>query len=168
MDKRPGPKSEAQQEYMSVVGNQEPPITLYLHCKKAYDVMFANSREVFPDATTDEFNKAIVPDSMIVWEGMLTRLITLDLSLSIPYYTSITRALKNMGCIRQLRRGGGNSPSQWELITEPTEEKFNSVRPKKAPGKPDKFMMLQDQINNLSTRVLRLEDMLDRALRAAS
>lgn len=71
-----------------------------------------------------EAQKATVDGTteIIVYEGKLTELITQKLYLSVPYYTSITRALKSMGCIRQLRRGGGSSPSQWELIREPTPE----------------------------------------------
>ncbi len=96
-----------------------------------------------------------------MYEGMLTKLITVELNLSVPYYTSILRALKRMGCVRQIRRGGGTSASQWELICPPTEEAFLLVRPRKAPKK-GKQEMQQDQINALNNRVLALEKALER------
>lgn len=167
---RPGPKSEPQKQYMSIVGNQEPPVTLYLHCKRAYDHMLSQAKRVVADADIKNVDGQIEigdVNTMIVWEGMLTRLITGDLNLSVPYYSSITKSLKNMGCIRQLRRGGGNSPSQWELITEPTEEMFNSITPKKET-KPNKHEMLQDQVAHLNSRVLVLEERVQALLKAAS
>lgn len=59
----------------------------------------------------------------LIWEGHLTKLFA-QLHLSVPYYTSVTRELKRMSCIRQRRRGGGNAASQWELLREPTEELY--------------------------------------------
>jgi hypothetical protein len=59
----------------------------------------------------------------LVWEGHLTKLFS-SLHFSVPYYTSVTRELKRMGCISQIRRGGGNAASKWQLHHEPTEELF--------------------------------------------
>lgn len=104
--------------------------------------------------------------TMIVWEGFLTRFVTEELHLSVPYYSSVTQALKRMGCIRQLRRGGGSSPSQWELITEPTEDLFNNALPKKV-GPVTKFQQLQAQVNDQEGRIKDLEDILENIIREA-
>lgn len=103
---------------------------------------------------------------MIVWEGFLTRFITEELHLSVPYYSSVTLALKRMGCIKQLRRGGGSSPSQWELITEPTEELFTNKLPKKEP-QVSRQSQLQEQVNSQETRIKALEDILENIIREA-
>ena len=95
--------------------------------------------------------------TMVVWEGHLTKLITSQLNYSTPFYTSITQGLKRMGCIRQLRRGGGNSESQWEIICEPSEEAFWKAHPKIAP-KVGKMPQVEQQVASLATRMNRLEE----------
>jgi hypothetical protein len=110
-----------------------------------------------PDDLTDE-------DYIIVWEGMLTKFVTADMNLSVPYYTFMTRAMKKMGCIRQLRRGGGTSPSQWQLVREPTEADFtkyssetldaNHITPRKRQSMQEE---LRDQIANLNNRLSVVE-----------
>lgn len=102
--------------------------------------------------------------TMIVWEGFLTRFITEELHLSVPYYSSVTQALKRMGCIRQLRRGGGTSPSQWELITEPTPALFEHAVPPK-PHKVTKIQALQDLWDAHESRIKALEDILENIIR---
>jgi len=74
---------------------------------------------------------------LLIYEGFLTTLVTRQLNLSVPYYTSVTNVLKRMGCVRQLRRGGGSAPSQWLLIKEPQEKDFLATLPKKL-GRPHK------------------------------
>jgi len=59
-----------------------------------------------------------------LYEGALTKLVTGEMGLSMPYYSTTTRFLREMDCIRQLRRGGGGTPSRWLLIQTPTEELF--------------------------------------------
>jgi hypothetical protein len=65
----------------------------------------------------------------IVYEGFLTTLVKEQLNLSVPYYTSIRNLLLDMECVRQLRRGGGNTPSQWLMIREPTAACYWQKRP---------------------------------------
>src|SRR5947207_2735468 len=85
---------------------------LFGHCVAVYAAMEKSARRA---------------GGMVVYEGMLTRLMAgPPLMLSTPYYTKIRRELLRMGCIRQLKRGGGNSASQWELCTPPTEELYNT------------------------------------------
>lgn len=89
---------------------------IFDHCVVVYKAMYdlAEQREAEDGS------------SMLVYEGHLTHLLT-SLNFSTPFYTGITRELKRMGCIRQLRRGGGNTPSQWLMITEPTREIYRNA-----------------------------------------
>lgn len=70
---------------------------------------------------------AIEADEDGIWEGKLTALVVNEMHLSLPYYTSLTRALKTMGCIAQIKRGGGGSKSQWKMIRPPTVQEFETL-----------------------------------------
>jgi hypothetical protein len=99
---------------------------------------------------------------IVVYEGRLTALVTKDLGLAVPRYTECVGALRVMGAIRQLRRGGGNSPSQWELIREPTLQEYEAyvgeAKKKEDEGNPpDEFEILQQQIRSLDRRLTGLE-----------
>lgn len=91
---------------------------LFGHCVKVYNAMKddENSQQV----NTEEGN------TVTLYTGFLTRLFE-DLGLSVPYYTDVMGALKRMDCARQMRRGGGTSPSQWILLREPTEALYNEM-----------------------------------------
>lgn len=67
-----------------------------------------------------------------VWEGFLTKLVNTRLQFSTPYFSHVRSNLIALGCMRQLQRGGGSSPSRWELMGEPDLEKFEEI--KKASG----------------------------------
>lgn len=129
---------------------KDPPPALYRHCKMIYDKMMERAHE-----ETHE------DGSMIVYVGFLTHLIQ-ELSLSSPYYTFGTQALKKMGCIRQLSRGGGRAQSRWELIRSPTEDLFLLANPDDASkaqlGRQGSNAMLQAQIKDLNNRVNVLEE----------
>lgn len=144
--------------------DESAPPALFDHCVNTYRAMLGEAKSVtsFATARTNaEAGDLLEVDlkqnsQIIVYEGFLTQLIQGKLNLSVPYYTSIRKSLMDMGCIRQLKRGGGTSPSQWELIYEPTLEMFMNVKPKKIP-KQNKESMLQEQVNNLLARVSDLE-----------
>lgn len=137
------------------------PESLFLHCQTAYKGMLssAKGRVMFNDETGQE-------ETIIVWEGMLTQFITGELHLSVPYYTKITRELKRMGCIEQLKRGGGTAPSQWRLLTEPTEEAWAKNRAKKKQSQGPQAANEQ-KFADLNKRVGRLEQAFERVLQEA-
>ena len=122
------------------------PPALFDHCCRVYAAMLAEAHAVDSEG-----------QKMVVYEGFLTTLITGKLNLSVPYYSSVRRALKRMGCIRQLRRGGGSSQSQWELITDPTFELFQSQAEVKSRT-PTKTEALDYQITVLISRIAELEE----------
>jgi hypothetical protein len=122
---------------------EETPLPiLYDHCCRLYKLMLQQARMEVVDE-----------EQVVLWEGALTRLIKDDLNYSVPYYTHLTGALKRMGCIRQLRRGGSTSPSLWQLLREPTEEAFKHAEELRKPGKRPQDVTDQ-----------RLKDMNDRLL----
>lgn len=122
----------------------------FLHSQLIY-------RDMFKDA-----KRMPVPDGadMIVYEGHLTKLFERN-GFSTPYYSKITRKLKAMGCIRQLRRGGGGTESQWELRTEPTMELYHNMPSRlRATQSTASDLSAQNaqQIRNLTGRVAKLEE----------
>jgi hypothetical protein len=123
------------------------PPALFLHCSRAYEAMLNEATKAVADGETE----------IIIWEGYATQLITGQLNLSTPYYTSVFGALQNMGCVKQLRRGGGSTKSQWELIKEPDFELFEAQDEKKVT-RPSRQDATDDQILALSARISDLEE----------
>lgn len=128
----------------------------YNHCVQVYNAM-VTSDDTFTTPAEDGSGE------LVVWEGHLTKLFA-TLNLAVPYYTTVTQHLKRMGCVRQLRRGGGTRSSQWELIHAPTEDLFNQGRPRAARlGMPsttvlaNEVKMLQQQVRDLTRRMNELE-----------
>jgi hypothetical protein len=120
------------------------PAAVYEHCCTVYDAMFAKARRI--EVPSEE-------TSMIVYEGHLTRLFR-DLRLSVPYYSLVTKELRRMGCIRQLRRGGGTAESQWELICSPSLELFKDATTRNRPA--NKIDALEQQVKDLREMVHKL------------
>lgn len=150
---------------------ESAPPALFEHCVNTYKEMLRQAKSVVtvspgdPNALEGSDDEEDRAGQIIVYEGYFTQLVTSKLNLSVPYYTAIRKTLLEMGCIRQLKRGGGTSPSQWELIYEPTFEAFQSAKPKKA-SKQTKDAMIQEQLDTLSTRVSDLEDLMEDIRRA--
>jgi len=95
----------------------------------------------------------------LVYEGYLTRLFG-DLGLAIPYYTKIMNMLKAMGCVRQLARGGGQSPSRWELIKDPTWDLYEPLEDTRSKSQT-KLGQTSDMTKNLARRVDALEQLVE-------
>jgi len=96
-----------------------------------------------------------------LFQGFSTHL-TASLGISTPYYTAVFRELKRMGCVEQVRRGGGSSPSVWRLIQPPTEELIAATRANvNAEGvatiRRTMVDVLAQQIQDLNRRVSDLE-----------
>jgi hypothetical protein len=140
---------------------------VFEHCKTVYDAMDKKAKLVYPDGEAPEdvlepgVESASHPDEMLVWEGMLTALITKELHFSVPYYSKIRNELMRMGCIRQLRRGGGSSPSQWELICAPTRERFLSDNTDGLPKSADerRLLMLEERLDTLQESLKTQSDL---------
>jgi hypothetical protein len=140
---------------MSNESSETPPTpALYLHAVKAYELMEAEATEVqFDDG-----------EPAMLWTGHLTKLIASQLHLSTPYYTGVVRALKRMGCIRQIKRGGGTAESEWEIIKPPTPELWAKLDRKSArlyASQVSATEQLTAMVADLQKRVNRLEKALD-------
>jgi hypothetical protein len=125
------------------ISEEKPMKAMYEHCVNVYARM---SEEAISDG------------SVLIWEGHTTALFR-GLELSTPYYTTVMRHLKNMGCLAQIRRGGGNARSKWQLNHEPQEAAFTVVDSRTAP-RTGSLEQVKQQIRDLSTRVLILEEAL--------
>lgn len=137
-----------------VVEEQEALPAIFEHCQNVYAKMESEAQLVHVPSNYGREEDV----EQLVWEGHLTKLFA-QLHLSVPYYTSVTRELKRMGCIVQKRRGGGNAASQWVLLTEPTEELFRTEstytpRSAKAATRMD---MLEQQVRDMSKTVNKIE-----------
>ena len=124
---------------------------LFEHCKSVYDAMYHTA-----DIGGDEI------EGYPVWEGFLVKLITKDLNLSVPYYSTIMSALKQMDCVRQVKRGGGGAPSKWVLLTEPTQARFETMVKKKSLATTEttrKRDATAQALSDLNERLRRVEDL---------
>jgi len=113
------------------------------HCVQVYEAMEARA-----DST---------PQGR-VFTGALTNLFD-ELGLGIPHYTSVTRKLKGMDCIRQIQRGGGPKPSRWLLLQAPSRELFSlpdTYRERLSTSKGARTMYEQ-QLRDMNTRLLKVE-----------
>jgi hypothetical protein len=128
---------------------EEPgPPALFEHCSVVFEDM----------------KKAAKPEQLegihaFVYEGFLTRLFA-QRQLATPYYTRVMQALKIMGCVRQLSRGGGTAPSRWELITEPTLELFDILEQKRLKIQT-KLGQVADMTNQNSKKIGTLEALVE-------
>lgn len=129
---------------MTTPAEEGAPPKLFEHCITVFEQMKRES-----SATEIEGSHALV------YEGFLTRLFS-GLELATPYYTSVMQMLRKMGCVRQLSRGGGASPSKWELLEEPTLELFEASATKKLHDNTFQNMVLA-QLRDISQRVHDLE-----------
>jgi hypothetical protein len=125
--------------------SEEAPPKLFEHCLVVFGQM---KREARPTQ--------IEGQHALVYEGFLTRLFG-QLSLATPYYTSVMQRLRKMGCVRQISRGGGNAPSRWELIKDPTWEEFEAAEHHRL-RRDTQLGQLQGQVADLNARVHKLEE----------
>lgn len=128
--------------------SEEAPPALFNHACAVYEKMYSQSRREQADGVT----------TMIVYEGMLTKLMTEELGLPVPYFTRIRGKLLGMGCIRQLRRGGGSSPSQWELIKEPSFEDWVDSEEVVQTPQQEEIERLGTELRLIMRHIQRLED----------
>lgn len=129
---------------------------LFYHCTDAYREMMARANRVELDEGTEG----------IVYEGFITTFFKDELKLSVPYFSSVTKALTKMGCARQLRKGGSSTPSQWLMITEPTLELFLDYQDRYLAERVRYVTTiqhegLQQQVRDLTARVNELEKLRD-------
>ncbi len=128
--------------------SEEAPPRLFEHCSAVYETMKKTARGVQIEGTY-----------ALVYEGYLTRLFA-DLNLAMPYYTAVMRRLKAMDCVRQLSRGGGSSPSKWELLNEPDYDGFEVIEATRRENNTQLGQTI-NTVKILTRRVADLEEQLN-------
>lgn len=128
--------------------DDRPTSIVFDHCKAVYEEMEEQSRTEVISPSDHEDDPG---NHMLVYEGHLTKLFA-QLALSTPYYTTVMNHLKAMGCVEQLQRGGGNSPSRWRLLRRPDEDAFRSVEGMNR-SRTGKTAALEQQVRDLTKQV---------------
>lgn len=153
---------------MAEAEEEEVVPALYNHCVAVYQAMHEQASVSPLEPLNDESEEALV------YEGFLTRLVTNDVGLAIPYYTKVTNELKRMGCIAQLRRGGSSTPSRWQLLTEPDFEVFketSSYEKKKSyvleAERKSRLEIVEDQVAQAVARANSADQTADQFLELA-
>jgi hypothetical protein len=128
----------------------EAPPALFEHCATVYKAMKDEAQIVEREG-----------QDVLIYEGFLTKLFE-RLHLSTPYYSSVMAELQRMDCVRQLRRGGGSSPSEWAVVQKPTRQLWDSrsSRPRKQRqnrrAEPDEAT--NQRLRDLQKRIEALEE----------
>jgi len=125
----------------------EAPVAVFRHSLTVYEEMLSQATRVEVEGR-----------AMMVYEGKLVELVTDTCGLAVPYYSKVTQALRGMGCCAQLRRGGGNTPSQWEVIRQPQPDLYERWLLSQAgePEEAPEYVTMQ-QFNDLNRRLQVLE-----------
>ncbi len=127
----------------------EPVPALFEQCLELYEAMADEaSMQTIQYGETEEG---------LVYEGFLTHLVTDSdkLNYSTPMYTKLTRQLKAMDCMRQLKRGGSTAMSRWLLLQPPTLKHFRSVMTQKVARPSGRLDAMDQQIRDLNERLTR-------------
>lgn len=141
---------------MTTTTDDRPTSMVFDHCVRVYAEMEEQSR--VENTPSDEV--------WLVYEGYLTKLFA-SLQLSVPYYTKVMDVLKAMGCLEQIRRGGGNATSRWRLVRAPEEDSFNSFVSMKRVGK-GRLAQCEQEIRSAHKRIADLTNRIERVEALAS
>lgn len=141
--------------------DERPIKALFDHCTTVFDEMF---KDAVPEETTERNYDAgeakdyteTAATGYMIWTGHTTQLFA-RLGMATPYYTTVMQALKKMGCVEQVRRGGGNSMSKWRLVRKPEEEAFEAAEKIKKPT-GGSLEAVKQQVRSLNERLTVLED----------
>jgi hypothetical protein len=93
-----------------------------------------------------------------VWTGFITAAFP-EAGAPTTYYSQVMRLLKASDCVHQLQRGGNNTPSEWAILREPTEEAFAALpdKSRKVHGKVGKIAAVEQQVRDMRARIDTLE-----------
>lgn len=136
----------------------KPTAALFDHCVNVYNAMLDEAKPETKTVRDEEGHDEVITSGYQIWEGHTTTLFN-RLELPAPYYTDIMRRLKDMGCVEQLRRGGGKALSKWRLIREPNEEDFKKAAEISNRRQPQGAVAaLEQQIRDLNKRLISVEN----------
>jgi hypothetical protein len=115
---------------------------MFEHCRTVYEGMLAVSAE---------------GNGTHVYRGFLSTLIHRELGLPLSYYTEIKGVLEQLGCIEQVKRGGGTTPSEWKLYGPPDPYLFEQIRGPTQRRRAGSISMMEQSILSLNTRLIEVE-----------
>lgn len=133
------------------MSSEEAPPALFTHCCRVFERMRSEAKP-----------QKVEGQAALVYEGYLTRLFG-ELEMATPYYTTVMRCLKAMNCVRQMSRGGGSSPSRWELVNDPDWDTFDAIEQKRLTNNTqigqvkNTTAILVKRVNDLETRIALVE-----------
>lgn len=106
----------------------------------------------------------------LIYTGYFSVLVQQDMNLPVPYYTEIKGSLVRLGCIEQLHRGGGKTPSVWKLYFPPEPHLFEQSRLQNGVQRrrPASITRLEQSILLLNNRLLEVEKVVARLLKEVS
>jgi hypothetical protein len=133
--------------------DSKPMKALYDHCISVYEAM---EEDAVPEEGVLEGVGATEDIGYMIWTGHTTQIFA-KLGMATPYYTSVMSALKKMGCVEQVKRGGGNSMSKWRLVRRPEEEAFLAAEKIKTPVQGSQ-KALEQQVRDLTARVNTIQE----------
>jgi hypothetical protein len=99
------------------------------------------------------------------YSGMITHLAD-DLGFTIEQYSKANRALKMMGCIKEVRKGARNTPTELNLIKPPTIEEWAELGNERNISRPmrERFERIEQANRDQEERITKLEKALEAAL----
>lgn len=115
------------------------------HCMAVYDAMHEESEEYLDGGYAPG-------EAPRIYIGMLTNLFV-RLDYGISNYSRIVNAMRDMGCVEQIRRGAGKTPGMWLLWRRPDEALFEWVKTYNRENKERREDALGDSVEQ------RLRDM---------
>lgn len=138
-----------------IVAAEAPP-ALFLHCQTVWGLMENESKVV-------DSGDGVV----CIWEGSLTKLVIQQANLSLPLYSQVTKRLKSMNCVVQLRRGGGMTPSVWQLLKEPNYDDYVNCDHEREnkPAKANELAQLSQRLSDVNGRTETLEEQMAAMIR---
>jgi hypothetical protein len=117
---------------------------MFGHAVRVYDKM---AEEAIMEDVHD------IEGQTLVWQGYTTKLVS-ELGIPVPYYGKILVSLQTLGCIHQLQRGGGNSPSRWAVFHPPEADKWIEVQEDlKARPRGNKQDALEQRLDAIEQRL---------------
>jgi len=87
-------------------------------------------------------------DKNRMWVGRMTTF-QLELGVPPPYYSDVIRLLKDSGAAVQIKRGGGHTPSEWQIL----DPKANIEKASKLSTVTKRWRTIESRLDNLEENV---------------
>lgn len=91
-----------------------------------------------------------------VWKGFATMLLP-QLGVSQGYYGKVLKYLSVMGCVANHKRGAGTIPSEWLVLSPPTEQAFMLAKPSVEKGRPRDLAAIEQQLEDIRSALPKVD-----------